>query len=71
MEAKAIYGTLKLPQILAAEETEAERRQKLMKIHDDMKEMTKQKKEIEANQGDIRDIEILFNKEIFEEIGLI
>ncbi len=71
LEANVIYGTLKLPQLLAGEETEAERRQKLKRIHEEMKEMTRQKKEIEADQGEVRDIEILLNKEAFEEIGLI
>jgi hypothetical protein len=55
---------------LLGEETELERRARLKKIHEEMKEMTKQKLEIQK-EGDIRDVEILLNKEVFEEIGLI
>ena len=45
MERTGIFGTLKLPQILAAEETEMERKARLKKINEEMREMTKLKKE--------------------------
>ena len=70
MEKTGIFGTLKLPQILAAEETEMERKTRLKKINEEMREMTKLKKEAQI-EGDIRDTEILFNKEVFLEMGLI
>ena len=45
MERTGVFGTLKLPMILAGEETEMERKARLKQINEEMREMTKLKKE--------------------------
>ncbi|CDW90706.1 UNKNOWN [Stylonychia lemnae] len=63
-----IYATLKLPNIMHSEEYQEFRKSRHKLLSQEYIELAKQKKEIKP---DIRDLEIILNKDTFEEMGLL
>eukprot|EP00347_Sterkiella_histriomuscorum_P007704 403347886 len=63
-----VFATLKLPNIIAEEEFNQIRRAQKLKLSEEYKLITKEK---QKQKSEIRDVEILLNKEPFQEMGLI